>query len=429
MIRGTQLLRQQFRKQKGKVDLKTSFTRTTAFNRSSKERLVTSDGDLVLGRGKIRKRAHDVLKQEIGEMEHPAIWMWYPWRKNPEPPQPFFPQRRALKNLHGAVYSELSPMQRKRQEEMLFGIQLNESRQTDFEQKHPFLNSVLKSMEGKPKGFPFWYKKYPTRHHAYENRFNIPSEMLDGYPEHVKKAVSKQMMSVREKRLAQEAKYTERYAKHDFDTTSPAVVAVRRALACRNMRNHLLTNPHNNVVKTLLGRKEHALKRALRRLRKLDFAAYWEIIRDHDVQDMIQPSNAVSYRWGGYWMYDWNAGLAISTNISDFMDPRGLNGCVETGRSRSEVARDLGLTVTRPLLPHEKKQLELTSTYYEKLAKFKAEQPEAARQQERQRFIRKFSGMFVKMNRKASVADFPSKHRRLLGVKVLRWKSKRHGPS
>lgn len=427
MLRSSALLLQQFKKQKG-YDLKTNFSKVTAFNKARKFNLETEDGEKVVGRGKIRVRSHETLRKEIDSMEHPAIWLWYPWRKNPEPPQPFFPQRRALKNLHGAVYSDLSPIQRKRQEEMLFGVSIDDSRQIAFEKKHPLLSSALQSLEGKPKGFPFWYKKYPTRNHAYEYRFNIPKEMLDGYSDNIKKAVGAQMMTLREKEQAQTAKYMERYAKHDLDTTSLPVTAVRLAIRTRMLRNELLTHHHNNILKTVLARRESALRSALRKLRKTDFKTYWEIIRDHDVQDMIQPPNAVSYRWGAYWFYDWNTGKAITTNISDFMDPRGLNGCVETGRSRSEVARDLGLTYTRALHANEKKQLEQTATYYEKLAKFKLEQPEAARQIERERFVRKFSSVFVKINKKSRVADFPSKFRRLIGSKIVRWKSKRHGP-
>jgi ribosomal protein S15P/S13E len=427
MLRTSAGLLQQYRKATG-FDLKTTFSRTTNFNSARKVRLIAADGEQVVGRGKQRRRSHDALKKEIDTMEHPAIWIWYPWRKNPEPPQPFFPQRRALKNLYGALYSDLTPIQKRRQEEMFFGAQLNEKRQTDFESRHPFLDQILKSLDGAPKGFPFWYKKYPTRNHAYENRFNIPSEMLDGYPEDIRKAVSHSMMTTKEKMKAEEAKYCERYAKHDFDTTSPAVKAVRHAIAARSMRNHLLTNPHNNLMKFKLGSKEHALKRALRSLRKEDFKKYWEVIRDHDVQDIIQPPNAVTYRWGAYWNHDWNMGMALTTNIADFMDPRGMNGCVETGRSRSEVARDLGLSYTRPLHDNEKRQLAQNATYYERLAKFKAEQPEHARQLERERFVRKFSGVFLKMAQGGQVYDFPNKNRHLIGTKVLRWKARRHGP-
>nr|CCC89305.1 conserved hypothetical protein [Trypanosoma congolense IL3000] len=415
---------------KSKVpDLKTSFTKTTNFRKAEKIKITTTDGEVVKGRGKIRRRTHSALKETIGAMEHPAIWLWYPWRMNPEPPTPHMPQRRALKNIHGAVFSDLTPIQKKRQEQMLYGINIPETRQMKFEEQHPLLAGALRQLEGQPKGFPFWYKKYPTRRHAYEYRFSIPGEMLDGYNEDVKKALSKEMMSVQEKQFAQEAMYMERYAEHDFDTTSPAVLAVKRALKCRVLRNHLLTNPHNNIIKTVLANTERKLNHALRRLRKVDFKKYWEIIRDHDVQDILQPPNLVTYRQGAYWKYDWNAGLGISTNLADVLDPRGLNGCVETGRSRSEVARDLGLSYTRPLHENEKKQLSHQAVYYERLAKFKMEQPEAARAMERERFVRKFSGMFAKMDIKSGAPDFPSTYRRLLGTKVVRWSSKRHGPN
>jgi hypothetical protein len=312
---------------------------------------------------------------------------------------------------------------------MLYGVRIPDTRDKAFMDKHPFLATLTRATEGKPVAFPFWYKKYPTRRHAYETRFNIPQEMLQAYPENVRRAVSKEMMSVREKEIAQESMYTERYAQHDFDTDSPAVLAVKKGLRIARIRNHLLQHPHNNLKKMILGRMEASLMKNLRTLRKIDFKKYWEILRDHDVQDILQPPNNVGYRWGQYWRHDWNAGNAISTNIADFMDPKGLNGCIETGRSRSEVARDLGLTYTRPLFEHEKKQLSQTATYYERLAKFKAEQPEAAKQAERQRFIRKFSGMFLKRERKSNCIDFPSTYRRLLHIKVLRWKSKRHGPA
>ncbi|EPY21254.1 hypothetical protein STCU_08632 [Strigomonas culicis] len=409
-------------------DLRTSFTKTSNFNKAKKVSMETVDGDIVKGRGKFRKRSHSALKDVIETMEHPAIWLWYPWRKNPEPPTPYMPSRRALKNVHGTLYSELTPIQKKRQEQMLYGINIPASRDAKFEQQHPMLATALKQLDGQPKGFPFWYKKYPTRRHAYERRFSIPEEMLEGYNENVKRALSKEMMSVKEKQFAQEALYMERYAEHDFDTTSPAVLAVKRALKVRVIRNHLLTNPHNNIMKTVLAHTEQKLNHTLRRLRKVDFKKYWEILRDHDVQDVLQPPNLVTYRQGAYWKYDWNAGLAISTNLPDVLDPRGLNGCVETGRSRSEVARDLGLFYTRPLQENERKQLSQQALYYERLAKFKTEQPEAARAQERARFVRKFSGMFLKLDLKSGAPDFPSTYRKLLGTQVTRWSSKRHGP-
>ena len=67
--------------------------------------------------------------------------------------------------------------------------------------------------------------------------------------------------------------------------------------------------------------------------------------------------------------------------------------------------------------------------YYERLARFKMDQPEAARQKEREHFVRKYSSMFAVMNMKAQVPDFPSTYRSLLHSKILRWKSKRHGPT
>lgn len=422
------LLRRTYRRDTKAPNLKTSFTKTTNFNKAEKLKVETIDGEMVKGRGRVHRRSHSALKEAIESMEHPAIWLWYPWRKNPEPPTPYMPSRRALKNVHGALFTDLSPIQRKKQEQMLYGVNIPESRDAAFAKKHPLLAAAAQQTQDRPVGFPFWYRKYPTRRHAYERRFSMPAEMLAGYSQPIQNAFSAGMMSIQEKEFAQEALYMERYAEHDFDTTSPAVLAVKRALKVRVLRNHLLTNPHNNIIKTVLCNTERKLNHALRRLRKIDFKRYWEIIRDHDVQDVLQPPNLVTYRQGAYWKYDWNAGLAISTQLADVLDPRGLNGCIETGRSRSEVARDLGLSYTRPLQENEKKQLSEQAVYYERLAKFKMEQPEAARAQERERFVRKFSGMFLKMDIKSGAPDFPSTYRKLLGTQVVRWSSKRHGP-
>ncbi|CAC9484270.1 conserved hypothetical protein [Leishmania infantum JPCM5] len=428
MVSYTSALLRVFNRKNKAPQRMSNFTKVTNLNKAEKVKIETVDGDVVKGRGRVHRRSHSGLKDAIEEMEHPAIWLWYPWRKNPEPPTPYMPSQRALKNIHGAIFTNLSPIQKKKQEQMLYGVNIPETRVMRFEQQHPLLSTALKQLDGQPKGFPFWYKKYPTRRHAYEQRFSVPTEMLEGYNDSIKKAFSMSMMTIQEKQFAQEAMYMERYAEHDFDTTSPAVLAVKRALKVRVLRNHLLTNPHNNIVKTILANTERKLNHTLRRLRKVDFKRYWEIIRDHDVQDVLQPPNLVTYRQGSYWRYDWNAGLAISTQLADVLDPRGLNGCVETGRSRSEVARDLGLSYTRPLQENEKKQLSEQAVYYERLAKFKMEQPEAARAQERERFVRKFSGMFLKMDMKSGVPDFPSTYRKLLGTQVARWSSKRHGP-
>lgn len=415
-------------KQKGRIDLMTSFARQRVFDKATRVKTTDESGEQMEGRGAVRRKSVSQLKESIKTMEHPAVWVWYPWRMNPEPPSPHMPLRRALKNLHGAVYSELSPVQRKNEDLMHHGVGIDTSKHEARDAMHPFLATILRTMDGKPKGFPLWFKRYPTRRHAYAQRFSIPTEMLDGYGEHVKAVLAPSMMTVREKEAAQRAMYMERYATHDLDTTSPVVVSAMLALRTRSMRNHLLTNPHNNVVKRLLYMYEQRLNRALRRLRHIDFRRYWEVVRDHDIQDIIQPTNLTRYRWGAYWRYDWTSGLAISTNIADFMDPVGLNGCVETGRSRAEVARDLGLSYSRPLNDAEQRQLSHHATYYEKLQKFKQDHPEVAREKDRQRFIQRFTGVYALMNFKSQAVDFPSRYRRFLGTRVTRWKSARHGP-
>jgi ribosomal protein S15P/S13E len=386
------------------------------------------DGDVLIGKGKRVKKTSEALMHEMEAMENPVVWIWYPWRATPEPPTPSLPAPNALKNLHGALYSNLSPIQQKRQAAMMYGMTIAESRNANFANRHPFLSKVLNELDGKPKGFPFWYKKYPTRRHAFENRFNIPTEMLDGYPAPVRQALSKENMSVAEKQKAEKALYIEKYAEHDLDVSSPAVQCVMVALKVREYRNHLLTHPNNNIFKGFLGMAERSLNRSLRRLRKIDFLKYWEILRDHDVQDIVQPPNLVRYRWGNYWFYEWDAGLSMSTNIPDFMDPRGMNGCVETGRSRAEVARDLGLSYTRALMDNEKKQLADHKKYFEHLIRMKTEEPEALKKRQTRVFRSKFTGMFHKATKMNTLVDFPSKKRNLLRVRVLRWKSKRHGP-
>lgn len=427
MLRTSLASYQKLTKARG-YDLRTSLFNTSAFVKAKRISKGTVDGERVQGRGAERRRSTTSLQDSMEKMEHPAIWIWYPWRKNPEPPTPAMPMRRALKNAHGAVYSSLSTVQQRRHDEMYYGAARPASVERRHEVEHPFLAKVLKDLGTAPKGFPFWFKKYPTRGHAYQNRFNIPTEMLDGYSDNIKKSLSPALMSEREMLMAQKAMYRERFAQHDYDQSSLPVQCVTLAVQCRALRNHLLKHAHNNIAKFTLRKKEKVLGSKLRVLRRVNFRQYWTILREHDVQDLVQPTNAIKYRWGNHWMHDWNKGYAITTKVADFMDPRGLNGCVETGRSRAEVARDLGLQYTRSLMPNERKALSNEAVYYEKIAKFKAAHPERIRDGQRLAFMRKFSGMFAVMNKKGGLYDFPSKMRRVVGTKVTRWRSVRHGP-
>lgn len=408
-------------------------------------REITKDdasGELIAGPGMRMKKSTGQLQETFNQFEYPLIWIYYPWRKGPEPPvgSPL-PCPNALKNLHGAVVNSLTSTEQSRQREYEQGFRIPDSREKAHAAKHPFLHNIFKKtvnvrddpQTGLPVvanavGFPFWYKMYPTRQHAYEYRFNIPKEMVLAYPKDMQAALSSTNMAKGEKGRAEKARYIEKYQEHDLDTTSPAVVCSVIALRARSLRNHLLVNPHNNIVKFALAKTELALSRNLKRLRKIDFKKYWQIINDHDVQDLIQPNNKVSYRWGKYWRHDWDSGVGLATNIADFMDPRGMSGCVETGRSRAEVARDLGLSYTRALMPNEKRHLQNCAVYRERLQRLKVENPEQWRLKGRQEFIKKFTGLFVKVNWKSRVVDFPSRFRGIVGSKLTRWKSARHGP-
>jgi ribosomal protein S15P/S13E len=445
MLRSNNLLLGKQVRVRGRIDLMGKLGAQSRITRLRLRELQrdSETGEIVAGRGEHTKKTTTALKTEFDQAEYPLVWMYYPWRRNPEPPTgSVLPCPNALKNLHGAVVTSLTEREQMRQQELKQnGFAIPETRTANHARKHPFLDQILKKtievkidpatnkpVSASAVGFPFWYKMYPTRRHAYEYRFNIPKEMVLSYPPSMQKSLSYSNFSEREKLGAERARYIEKYAEHDLDTTSPAVTCGMLALKARNLRNHLLTNPHNNIAKRKLHRTETNLMKNLRRLRKIDFRKYWQLIQDHDIQDLIQPNDLVSYRWGKYWRYEWDSGLALSTNIADFMDPRGMNGCVETGRSRAEVSRDLGLSYTRPLSPNEKKHLSDLAMYQERLSKLRVENPEAWRYKGRQDFINKFTGMFTAVNWKSRVVDFPSRFRGAVGTTLTRWKSARHGP-
>jgi hypothetical protein len=390
------------------------------------------DGETLLLRGVVVKKSASKLVENMKQMENPMVWTWYPWRRNPEPPLPSFPCPNALKNFNGAFLPELSPKQLEVRQKALDLAPRTEYSAPDpaarFSGKHPFLNKILRETTGQRKGFPFFFKKYPSRQFASETRFNIPEEMLEGMPTEIQRGLSSHNMSENERLRRELNVYRQRYQTHDLETTNACMRTVTLALEVRELRNHCLSNPHNNLAKFKLAHSESSLARHLRKLRKRNFRKYWEIVRDHDLMDVLQPHNNVTYRQGAYWKWDWDHGDAISTNIATFMDPRGVSGCVETGRSRAEVARDLGLSYTRPLLPGEKKQLTSNALHFERLQKFKNELPDAFIERERARFVSHFTGIFSRVTTKSGVPDFPSTHRRLLHTKILRWKSSRHGP-
>lgn len=389
-----------------------------------------ADGTELEGRGVGIKLGGKELVDSVGKMEHPVMWVHYLWRKRPEIPAYELPCPNALKNVQGALISDLSPIQQRRRNEMLHtSVSVEDRLQDKFTQKHPFLAMISKERAETPTGFPFWYKKYPSRRYANEARFSIPTEMLAGMPAEVQTAVAPHNMTIKERIQREKNIYAIRYGEHPLDTGSPAVNAVNLAIEIREMRNTILAQPHLNGMKRRLAKYERGIAKVLRRLRRVDFRRYWEILRDHDVMDLVQPFNHVQYRHGNYWFHDWKQGYALSTDIADFMDPRGMQGCLETGRSRAEVARDLGLSYTRTLTEVEKTRLSNNAMYFERLNRFKREMPQAWRDRERMQFVSKVSGMYSMGQKKALTNDYPSVFRREVGTRTLRWKSKRHGPT
>jgi ribosomal protein S15P/S13E len=391
------------------------------------------DGEQVQMRGEQVHRSATNLKKQMEKQENPMIWIWYPWRRNPERPIPSFPCPNALKNLNGAFIGELTGEQSAARDRALGGASRREYRAPDLDEKmaakHPFLRTILTETKGKRKGFPFFFKKYPTRHFATEARFNIPEEMLEGTSPELQRALSPQNMSSVELVRREKSIYRERFLAHEMDESSPALVVVNLAIEARELRNHCLSNPHNNIWKSKLYKTERNLRSQLTRLRKANFRQYWEIVRDHDLMDIVQPLSVANLRKGRYFERDWDVGLGISTNIAQFMDPRGVAGCIETGRSRAEVARDLGLSYTRALLPHEKKTLTANALHFERLQRFRNEMPDAFIERQRKNFMHNFTGIYKRTVGSAPHHDFPHAHRRLLHTKMLRWKSARHGPN
>eukprot|EP00760_Papus_ankaliazontas_P038504 PhM_4_TR9150/c0_g1_i1/m.38618 len=370
---------------------------------------------------------YKTFKQKFADIQEAYVWVWYPWRSKPEFPVPALPCPNALKNLHGALVSSLTPIQQRNMDRMMHGVNIPETRDAEFAQSHPFLSYIVKKREGKPTSFPFWFRKYPTRRHAYEQRFAIPKEMLSGYNPEIVRALSFSCMSRKEKRDAEMASFCERYCPEDIEMKSIPAQCVRIAINIREGRNELLLRPHNNMLKFRLGSSELRLMRLMRRWRKVDFRGYWEFVRDHDMLDIIQPSSVTKYRRGQWWRAEWKLGYALSKDSTEFLDPRGLMGCVETGRSHSEVARDLGLSYTRPLNGREKAYYEGRARYFEKLQQFKLEHADDHKERIREDYQKRVSSLYQRVTSKQQTVDIPSKFR-AGGIDTQRWKSKRHGP-
>ena len=155
----------------------------------------------------------------------------------------------------------MSPIQKRNMERMMYGISIPPARDATFAQSHPFLSYIVKKLDGKPKSFPFWYKKYPTHRHAYENRFAVPSEMLAGTNPELQRAFSFSCMSRGEKINAELGHFCERYCPEDTLKQSIPTRCIRHAITVRKARNHLLTNAHNHVMKFRMEKKEAKLER------------------------------------------------------------------------------------------------------------------------------------------------------------------------
>jgi hypothetical protein len=167
------------------------------------------------------KKSASKLVENMKQMENPMVWTWYPWRRNPEPPLPSFPCPNALKNFNGAFLPELSPKQLEVRQKALDLAPRTEYSAPDpaarFSGKHPFLNKILRETTGQRKGFPFFFKKYPSRQFASETRFNIPEEMLEGMPTEIQRGLSSHNMSENERLRRELNVYRQRYQTHDLE--------------------------------------------------------------------------------------------------------------------------------------------------------------------------------------------------------------------
>eukprot|EP00757_Euglenozoa_sp_SAG-D1_P008010 gene8010-387_t len=298
---------------------------------------------------------------------------------------------------------------------------------TDYEQEHGFLAKILLGLSNKPKGFPFWYKRYAAPAQDSGMRHNIPTEMMNGYPSLMKDIFSGNNTSYKERREMETRNAVLKYQKGPLDFTSPPVKSPmyiteecgdgRRAfLLCNELGmqagrqaewtrwtvaywNIRMKWFRKHMSKRKWSRRVHGspsqdhfvysgmvknLKAAARNCRQTDFAQYWELVRDHDLYDVNGEQYVVNHKYGRGFFKEFNGpyGWSDKAQVERMFDLDTMYGSLEDGRTRAEVTRDIGKVLHAVKSPIRQKWAQEEKKKDEAEMQFKLDNPDEWKEKE-----------------------------------------------
>ena len=152
------------------------------------------------------------------------------------------------------------------------------------------LETLASAAKGKPAAFPFYLSKYRAVQDVLDGMPHMPRELLDQYPPILKRSFSRKNEHPDETRILNNRPYFQKYRTHQFDTYTSAPQAVGLIGRMRAFENHL-SRIDDPVIQRMWRIRKHNLQNCLRNLRIDDFPAFWKIMQDFNLWNVVRDTH------------------------------------------------------------------------------------------------------------------------------------------
>eukprot|EP01061_Rhynchopus_euleeides_P003519 TRINITY_DN12796_c0_g1_i1.p1 TRINITY_DN12796_c0_g1~~TRINITY_DN12796_c0_g1_i1.p1 ORF type:complete len:425 (+),score=86.84 TRINITY_DN12796_c0_g1_i1:58-1275(+) len=202
------------------------------------------------------------------------------------------------------------------------------------------LESLAQAAKGKPSAFPFWLQQMKVPQDMLEVSHSLPLETFEAYPSIIRRSFSRKNEHPDVTRQLTARPHFQKYRKYAGDNGSRAPEIVGLIHRIRYFENHMM-KIEDKDLQLLWKQRVIRMKYTLTGLRVENFPAYWRMMQDFKLWDIVRDRHDGFVSLGAFYHPGPESSTKVS-NIDEYLDPETLYGCEETGESRYAVSRRKG---------------------------------------------------------------------------------------